>query len=52
MNIALMGRLSGYFPEITREDWREAVAEVVPARFRELNLRAFELGRSINLTEK
>ncbi len=52
VNIALMGRLSGYFPEITREDWREAVAEVVPARFRELNLRAFELGRSINLTEK
>lgn len=45
VNIALLGRLSGYFPEIGEQCWKEAIEAVVPQRFRELNHRAFELGR-------
>lgn len=46
VNIALLGRFSRYFPEIDEEDWREAIEAIVPQKFRELNYRAFELGRS------
>ena len=46
VNIALLGRFSRYFPEIGEEDWREAIEAIVPQKFRELNYRAFELGRS------
>lgn len=45
VNIALMGRLSNYFPEIADEAWQEAIEAIVPARFLELNRRAFELGK-------
>lgn len=44
VNIVLMGRLSGYF-DIPVEKWLRAIEECVPERFRELNLKAFELGR-------
>lgn len=46
VNIALMGRFSKYFPEISDEAWQEAIEAIVPARFRELNREAFELGRN------
>ncbi len=46
VNIALMGRLSVYFPEISDEKWQEAIAANVPSRFLELNKKAFELGRN------
>ena len=46
VNIALMGRLSVYFPEISDETWQEAIAANVPPRFLELNKKAFELGRN------
>ena len=46
VNIALMGRLSVYFPEISDEKWQEAIAANVPPRFLELNKKAFELGRN------
>jgi len=46
VNIALLGRFSRYFPEIGEEDWREAIEATVPQKFRELNYRAFDLGRS------
>lgn len=45
VNIALMGRLSNYFPEISDEAWQEAIEAIVPARFLELNRCAFELGK-------
>ena len=44
VNIVLMGRLSRYF-EIPAEKWQEAISACVPEKFREVNLRAFELGR-------
>ena len=45
VNIVLMGRLSKYF-DIAEEDWKKAIEECVPEKFRELNLKAFSLGRN------
>lgn len=46
VNIALMGRLSRYFPEIPDEEWQKAIEVCVPQKFLELNKKAFEMGRS------
>jgi indolepyruvate ferredoxin oxidoreductase beta subunit len=46
VNIALMGRLSTYFPEIPDEEWMDAMEHIVPVKFLELNKKAFELGRN------
>ena len=45
VNIVLMGRLSRYFDEISLEKWQKAIEECVPAKFLELNQKAFLLGR-------
>ncbi len=45
VNIVLMGRLSRYFDEIPVEKWQQAIRECVPAKFLELNQKAFLLGR-------
>ena len=46
VNIALLGRLSNYFPEISDEEWQKAIEVCVPQKFLELNRKAFEMGRS------
>ena len=46
VNIALMGRLSKYFPEIPEAAWEEAIDVIVAEKFRALNHKAFELGRN------
>ena len=46
VNLALMGRFSTYFPEICDEEWQKAIEACVPAKFLELNKKAFEMGRS------
>ncbi|MBR2474543.1 MAG: indolepyruvate oxidoreductase subunit beta [Clostridia bacterium] len=46
VNIVLMGRLAKYL-DISKEDWLRAIESTVPERFKELNLKAFELGYSI-----
>ena len=46
VNIALLGRLSTYFPDIPEEDWQNAIAANVPPKFLELNRKAFALGRA------
>lgn len=46
VNLALMGRFSTYFPEIRAEEWKKAIEACVPAKFLELNKKAFEMGRS------
>jgi indolepyruvate ferredoxin oxidoreductase, beta subunit len=43
-NVVLLGSLSHYL-ETPAEVWQQALKTRVPARFLELNLRAFELGR-------
>ena len=47
VNIVLMGRLSRYF-DIPAKKWEQAVRDCVPEKFRELNLKAFSLGRGID----
>lgn len=46
VNITLIGRLSKYFPEISDEDWRNAIVATVPPKYLELNLKAFALGKN------
>ena len=43
VNIVLMGRLSKYF-DIPAQEWLEAIEASVPAKFLELNKKAFRLG--------
>lgn len=45
VNIVLMGRLSEYFDDIPYEEWSAAIDAIVPEKFRELNHKAFDLGR-------
>lgn len=44
VNVVLMGRVSKYF-DIPVEDWMEAIDTVVKEKFREVNKKAFLLGR-------
>ena len=44
VNLVLMGRLSKYF-DFDDAMWQEAIEACVPAKFLELNRRAFALGR-------
>ena len=46
VNIVLMGHLSRSF-DFTEEEWMEAIEQSVPAKFLELNKKAFRLGRGI-----
>ena len=45
VNIVLMGHLSKHF-DFTEEEWLAALEQSVPAKFLELNRRAFQLGRN------
>ena len=44
-NVILLGTLSR-FVDVPVEAWHRAIEERVPPKFRELNRRAFELGRA------
>ena len=44
VNLVLMGRLSKYF-DIPEEKWLSAIDQFVPAKFVEMNKKAFALGR-------
>ena len=43
VNLVLMGKLSKYF-DISEEEWIRAIEESVPAKFLDMNKRAFTLG--------
>lgn len=43
VNIVLMGRLAKYLG-ISKEKWEKAIEETVPAKTKEMNLKAFNLG--------
>ena len=45
VNIVLMGRLSHYF-DMPRDAWMKAMEAMVPAKFLEMNKKAFELGEN------
>ena len=44
-NIVLMGRFSKYFKDVTEEEWLASIKACVPAKFFELNCKAFAMGR-------
>ena len=46
VNLVLMGRLSHYF-DLPEEAWQGAIEACVPAKFLELNKKAFELGKNV-----
>ncbi len=46
VNLVLLGRLSHYFTDISPEAWQESITACVPAKFLELNRRAFDLGKN------
>lgn len=43
VNLVLMGKLSKYF-DIPQEEWMSAIEQSVPAKFLEMNKKAFALG--------
>ena len=43
VNLVLMGKLSKYF-DFTQEEWMTAIEQSVPAKFLEMNKKAFTLG--------
>ena len=45
VNIVLLGRLSKYF-DFTEQEWLDAIETSVPAKFLEMNKKAFLLGQS------
>lgn len=45
VNIVLMGHLSKHF-DFTYEEWLTAIEQSVPAKYLELNKKAFDLGRN------
>ena len=44
VNLVLLGRLSNYF-DFSEEEWIKTIEEGVPAKFVEMNKKAFKLGR-------
>ncbi len=46
VNMVMAGALSGHL-DLAESAWLQAVEEVVPARHREVNLRAFRAGRAL-----
>lgn len=49
VNVVLMGVLSNYM-DIDASVWRTAIDECVPERFREINHKAFEIGKNTKVT--
>ncbi len=45
-NIALMGKFSKFFGDITEDEWLKSLEACVPPKFLELNKKAFYLGRN------
>jgi indolepyruvate ferredoxin oxidoreductase beta subunit len=45
VNIVLLGRLSHYF-DIPEEKWMASLEAIVPAKFLDVNKKAFAIGKS------
>ena len=48
VNLVLLGKLSNYF-EFDDDDWKNAISECVPEKFKDMNIKAFDLGKRIKL---
>ena len=47
VNVVLIGAMAKNMADVSKEVWLKALRESVPAKFLELNLKAFEMGYSI-----
>jgi indolepyruvate ferredoxin oxidoreductase, beta subunit len=45
-NVVLIGAFSNYFPELAAEQWTDAIKALLPSGLHEINLKAFQEGRS------
>jgi indolepyruvate ferredoxin oxidoreductase, beta subunit len=45
-NVVLIGALSSFFPELQPRQWIDAIKDLLPERLHEINVKAFEAGRS------
>jgi indolepyruvate ferredoxin oxidoreductase beta subunit len=46
VNTVMLGAISRFIPEITPEDWKKVLSEVLPEKIVKANLKAFDLGRA------
>jgi indolepyruvate ferredoxin oxidoreductase, beta subunit len=46
-NIVLIGALSNFFPELTIDQWTDAIKEMLPEKLHEINIKAFNEGRVV-----
>jgi len=47
-NMVVLGTLSNFIGQVPPDIWLEVIAELVPAKFIEVNQRAFQAGKSVN----
>ncbi len=45
-NVVLLGALSNFFPELKAEQWTAGIRSLLPAKLHEINIKAFDEGRS------
>jgi indolepyruvate ferredoxin oxidoreductase, beta subunit len=45
-NVVLMGALSAFFANLQPQQWIDAIKDLLPVRLHDINIRAFEAGRS------
>ncbi len=46
VNTVMLGAISRFIPEISPEDWKKVLSEVLPEKNVQANLKAFDLGRA------
>jgi indolepyruvate ferredoxin oxidoreductase beta subunit len=46
VNTVMLGAISRFIPEISPEDWKKVLREVLPEKIVRANLKAFDLGRA------
>jgi indolepyruvate ferredoxin oxidoreductase, beta subunit len=44
-NVVIIGALSNFFPDLSAEQWTDAIKALLPSRLHEINLKAFQEGR-------
>ena len=47
VNTIMLGAISRFIPEISPEDWKKVLSEVLPEKIVKANLKAFDLGRAV-----
>ena len=45
-NVVLIGAVSSFFPELQPQQWIDAIKALLPAKLHEINVKAFDAGRS------